>query len=84
MKVYSIKMLLDEARSLKSEHGENLEYDRALCELIGALTVKPDESIPDAAVRVSKELGIYGAPAVEATQALGLLLRIEGGRQYGR
>lgn len=26
--------LINEAQSLKSEHGENPEYDRALCELI--------------------------------------------------
>lgn len=33
----TIKRLLDEARELKSEDGENPEYDRALCELIGAM-----------------------------------------------
>ena len=30
--------LITEARTLKSEHGENPEYDRALCELIAGVT----------------------------------------------
>lgn len=33
-KAVTVKTLLDIARGLKSEHSENPEYDRALCELI--------------------------------------------------
>lgn len=50
--------LLREASDLKSEHGENPEYDRALCELIGSILAKPNETIAEAARRVGRMIGV--------------------------
>ena len=54
----AIRDLMQEAKSLKSEDGENPEYDRALCELIGSLIAKPRETVGYAARRVAKSIGI--------------------------
>lgn len=50
--------LAEEARALKSEHGENREYDRALVELVTFMTGRSAEQFP----AVARELGIttYG------------------------
>jgi len=46
------------ARDLTSEDGENGEYDRALCELIGDLWGKRYVELGDRKMEVARDLGI--------------------------
>lgn len=46
-KVITVRDLIAEATSLRSDFGENSEYDRALVELVGAfLPAGPDGYVP--------------------------------------
>ena len=53
-KSISIANLIVLAADLKSDDGDNKEYDRALCELVGRSQGKMSEEFPE----VAKELGI--------------------------
>jgi len=50
--------LCKEAEILKSEDGENKEYDRALCELIARVTMKNDMDTPTRAKEVAQRIGV--------------------------
>jgi len=50
--------LIAEARCLKSEFGENPEYDRALCDLIGYVTAHAGQMGSDNAENIAEELRI--------------------------
>jgi hypothetical protein len=53
-----LNRMMEEAESLKSEDGENPEYDRALCELVGSLIRADGLCLEDAAKQVAAAIGV--------------------------
>jgi len=55
----TIRSLLECAKALKSEDGENPEYDRALCELCGDAAGSTQEGYPEVAALLSVSTDVW-------------------------